>query len=135
MAPKSRESEFVTEMLQGYGYLRKGQELDEDLRKRVGYAFNWVKDFEEIKETAVSLTAKEIEAMKELIAVLKVEDEPEKIQNAVFNTAKKHNLKPARFFKTLYAVLIGVPQGPRMGPYILAMGKQNVINALRKTLK
>jgi lysyl-tRNA synthetase class 1 len=135
MAPKSRESEFVTEMLQSYGYLRKGQALDADLRKRVEYAFNWVRDFEEIKETAVSLTVEEIRAIKELIEVLRVEDGADKIQNAVFSTAKNHNLKPARFFKTLYAILIGVPQGPRMGPYILAMGKQNVINALQKTLK
>jgi lysyl-tRNA synthetase class 1 len=70
-----------------------------------------------------------------LITLLKVETEAEKIQNAIFNTAKKHNLKPTAFFKILYTVLVGVPRGPRMGPYILAMGKKNVINALQSTLK
>jgi lysyl-tRNA synthetase class I len=35
----------------------------------------------------------------------------------------------------LYTILIGVPQGPRLGPYILAMGKQNVIDALERALK
>jgi lysyl-tRNA synthetase class I len=30
--------------------------------------------------------------------------------------------------------LMGAPQGPRLGPYILAMGKQNVIEALRRAL-
>jgi lysyl-tRNA synthetase class 1 len=73
--------------------------------------------------------------MKELIEVLKVEDEAEKIQNAIFNTAKKHNTQPKSFFQTLYTILIGVPQGPRLGPYILAMGRQNVTDALERALK
>jgi len=134
VAPKGREEGFMIEKLQSYGYLQKGRTLDESLKKRIGYVFNWVRDFEEIKETTISLTAEEREAIKELIEVLKVENEAEKIQNAIFNTAKKHNVKPAIFFKSLYTILIGVPRGPRMGPYILAMGKQNVINALQNTL-
>jgi hypothetical protein len=30
--------------------------------------------------------------------------------------------------------LMGAPQGPRLGPYVLAMGKQNVIAALQRVL-
>lgn len=135
MAPKDREEAFVTERLQGYSYLPKGQKLDENLKKRIEYAFNWVKDFEKIKETAVSLTAEEKAAMEELIQLLKVEDEPEKIQNAIFNTAKKHNVPPPKFFQALYTIFLGVPQGPRLGPYVLAMGKKNVIDALNRALK
>jgi len=70
-----------------------------------------------------------------LVEVLEVEDDPEKLQNAIFNTAKKYGVAPARFFKTLYTILIGVPQGPRLGPYILAMGRKNVIDALNRALK
>jgi len=135
MAPKNREEGFLTEKLRSYGYLQKDQALDEDLKRRLEYAFNWVRDFEEIKETVVSLLAEEEEAVRELIEVLNVENEAEKIQNAIFNIAKKHNMQPPNFFKTIYTVLLGVPQGPRLGPYIIAMGKQNVINALERTLK
>ena len=135
MAPKGREEEFITEKLRSYGYLQKSQAFDEGLKRRVEFAFNWIRDFEEIKETAISLTSQEKEAVKELIQVLKVEDEAEKIQNAIFYTAKKHDLRPADFFKTLYAILLGVPQGPKLGPYILAMGKQNVISALDRVFK
>jgi lysyl-tRNA synthetase class 1 len=135
MAPKGREEEFVAEKLRSYGYLKQNQTLDEELRQRIKYAFNWVKDFEEIKETKVTLTAEEKEAIEELIQILKVEDDAEKIQNAIFSTAKKHNLKPAKFFRILYTILLGVPQGPRLGPYIIAMGKQNVIDAINRTLK
>ena len=135
MSPKGHEEEFIVEKLRSYGYLQKNEPLDDGLKKRVEYAFNWVKDFEEIKETAMSLTTGEKEAIAELIEVLKGEDEPEKIQNAVFNVAKKHDLEPSKFFKTLYTIFVGVPQGPRLGPYIIAMGKQNVINTLERTLK
>jgi len=134
MAPKGREEEFINEKLRSYKYLQKDQMLDENLKMRIEFAFNWVRDFEEIKETVISLTAEEKETIKELVEVLKVEDEAEKIQNAIFNTAKKRNLKPAKLFKTLYMILVGVPRGPRLGPYILAMGKQNVVNALQNAL-
>ncbi|MEM3640753.1 MAG: lysine--tRNA ligase, partial [Candidatus Bathyarchaeia archaeon] len=66
---------------------------------------------------------------------LKREEEADKIQNAIFNIAKKHGLQPANFFKILYLILIGAPQGPRLGPYMLAMGNQNVIAALERSIK
>jgi lysyl-tRNA synthetase class 1 len=127
IAPKGKELEFITEKLQAYGYLPKGQQPDENLKKRIDYALNWVEDYEEIRETAVTLKTEEENAIKELIEILKTEEEPEKIQNAIFNTAKKHGIPPPELFKTLYTILIGVPQGPRLGPYITAIGKQNSI--------
>ena len=134
IAPKDKEMDFITEKLQSYSYLQKGQQPDENLKKRMGYAINWVRDFEEIKETAVTLKTEERNAIKELIQTLKTEEDPEKIQNAIFNTAKKHEIPPPEFFKTLYTTLIGTPQGPRLGSYITAMGKQNVIEALQRAL-
>ena len=134
IAPKGKEIEFITEKLQSYGYLPKGQQPDQDLKRRIEYALNWVRDFEEIRETTIALKPEEKNAIKELIEVLKTEEEPEKIQNAIFNAAKKHGIPPPEFFKTLYNILIGAPQGPRLGPYITAMGKQNVIDALQRAL-
>jgi len=135
VAPKGSEEEYVVDKLRSYGYMKQGQELDEASRKRVEYAFNWARDFEEIKEAAVTLKEEERVAVTELVKMLAAEDEPEKIQNAVFNTAKKHGLQPSSFFKTIYTVLLGAPQGPRLGPYIIAMGKQNVIDALDRALR
>ena len=134
MAPKECLNEFVTEKLRSYGYLQKEQTIDADLARRIEYAFNWTRDVEEIKETPVSLTNSEKTAITDLIKVLETEDEPDKIQNAIFNAAKNSGLTPGALFQTLYAILMGAPQGPRLGPYILAMGKQNVIAALRRAL-
>jgi lysyl-tRNA synthetase class 1 len=135
VAPKDSEEQYMTEKLRSYGYLQRDQKLDDDARRRIQYASNWAADFQEIKEASVSLSKEERDAVKELVEVLKVEEDAERIQNAVFNTAKKCGLQPAGFFKTIYTVLLGVPQGPRLGPYILAMGKQNVIDALERALK
>ncbi|PIU58662.1 lysine--tRNA ligase [Candidatus Bathyarchaeota archaeon CG07_land_8_20_14_0_80_47_9] len=134
MAPKGSGEEFIAEKLRGYGYLQKSQTLDDSLRRRIEYASNWIKDFEEIKETAVGLSSAEKAAMAELVEVLKGEDDAEKIQNAIFNVAKKRGLQLGSFFKSLYMILLGVPHGPRLGPYLVAMGKQNVIDALQRAL-
>ncbi len=134
MAPEGKK-EFVIEKLRDYRYLGKKENVDERLHKRIEYALSWVEDFEEIKETPVVLTTEEKEALQELVEVLKVEDQPENIQNAVFEKAKKHGIKPSKFFRKLYVILIGVPRGPRMGSYMMAMGRQNVINTLQNALK
>jgi len=134
MAPKECINDYVAEKLQSYGYLQKNQAIDVNLQQRIEYALNWTRDFEEIKETAIDLTAEEKKAIAELTTKLQAEDDPEKIQNAIFNAAKDNNIKPGAFFKVLYQVLMGAPQGPRLGPYVLAMGKQNVIAALQRVL-
>jgi lysyl-tRNA synthetase class 1 len=135
MAPKDCQNDYITEKLQSYGYLQKNQALDPDLMQRIEYASNWTKDFEKIKETAVELTAEEKKAIIELVTKLQTEDDPDKIQNAIFNSAKDNAIKPGAFFKTLYQVLMGAPQGPRLGPYVLAMGKQNVVAALQRVIE
>ena len=134
MAPKECVNDYVAEKLQSYGYLQKGQALDANLKQRIEYTLNWIRDFEEIRETDVTLTSEEKKAISELIKELETEEEPDKIQNAIFNAAKNNSIQPSGFFKTLYKILMGAPQGPRLGPYVLAMGKQNVIAALKRVL-
>ena len=134
MAPKECIEDYIGEKLQSYGYLQKGQRLDANLKQRIQYALNWTGDFEEIKETDVTLSSEEKKAITELIKQLETENEPDKIQNAIFNSAKNNGVVPSGFFKTLYSILMGAPQGPRLGPYVLAMGKQNVIAALKRVI-
>ncbi len=134
MAPKECLEQFICEKLQSYGYLQKNQAIDENLKQRIVYALNWTSDFEEIKETPVTLTDSEKTAVTALVKTLEAEADPDKIQNAIFNAAKDNGLQPRDFFRTLYTILMGAPQGPRLGPYVLAMGKQNVIAALQRAL-
>jgi lysyl-tRNA synthetase class 1 len=133
MAPECSETDFIMEKLQGYGYGKQG--LTDDLKRRIGYALNWSKDFTEIKEKAVELNENEKNAVEALIQALQTEKTEDEIQTAIFNIARNNDVKPGKFFKTLYQILLGVPQGPRLGPYILAMEKENVIAALKRAAK
>ncbi|MCW4010883.1 MAG: lysine--tRNA ligase [Candidatus Bathyarchaeota archaeon] len=134
MAPKENPEDFIADTLRSYGYLQKNQQIDDGLRQRIEYAFNWVLDFEEIKETSVTLSEQERTAISTLLETLNAEADADKIQNAIFHAAKSNGLQPRSFFKLLYTVLMGAPQGPRLGPYVLAMGKQNVVAALQRAL-
>ncbi|MCL2642077.1 MAG: lysine--tRNA ligase [Candidatus Bathyarchaeota archaeon] len=139
MAPKDCLNDYIAEKLQTYGYLQKNQKIDADLIKRIEYTKNWSSDFEEIKETNVVLSTEAKKAVAELLQNLSAitatsADGSDKIQNTIFNAAKNNDLKPGEFFKILYTILMGAPQGPRLGPYVLAMGQQNVSKALERAL-
>jgi len=133
VAPKGSEARFIREKLKDYGY--KIEEDSEDLKRRIEYALNWVRDYPEIRETTTKITAKEKAAIEELVKALQVEEEEDRIQGAIFDIARKHGVQPSRFFRTLYTILLGAPRGPRLGPYIVAMGRKNVIDALKRALK
>jgi lysyl-tRNA synthetase class 1 len=133
VAPKGSETEFIVEKLRDYGYLK--EEVPDDLKKRIGYALNWTRDFREIKEKAVKMSSEEVNALKELIQALQTETDEEQIQGTIFSIARKNGIQPAKFFKTIYTILLGVPEGPRLGPYIVAMGRENVIDALKRATK
>ena len=133
MAPKGSETEYITEKLREYGYVK--EEVPGDLEKRIEYALNWMQDFTEIKEKAIKLSDQEISAVEELIQILQTEKDEEQIQGNIFRIARKNAIRPAKLFKILYDILLGVPEGPRLGPYILAMGRENVIDALKRAIR
>ena len=125
--------DFILEKLQGYRYGKNG--LTKDLNQRIIYALNWSMDFNEITELKIELTDQEKKALTQLIEALGIDLSEDEIQSTIFNIARTNNLKPGKFFKTLYQILLGANQGPRLGPYILAMEKENVIGALKRATK
>ena len=135
VAPKDAELDYIAEKLREYGYLEKAESLPTNLRERIQYAANWNRDFAEISETKAKLSAQERGAMQELAQILEAEMDADQIQTAVFDGARRHSVEPRQFFKTLYMILLGSPAGPRLGPYIVAMGRQNVVEALKRALR
>jgi len=135
IAPKSSENEYIIEKLRQYGYLKEKEGLTPTLKERIQFALNWAQDFEEIKETKIKLSFEEKQAIEELTQILQIETNADNIQSSVFNLARKHGIQPTQFFKTLYILLLGTPRGPRVGPYLVAMGNKNVIEALQRALE
>ncbi len=128
VAPKGKEKEFVLEKLSGYGY--KIQPGDKNFEMRLDHAQNWARDVETITTGMVQIQPAERDAILELAGIVNATDDEDYLQNSIFTLARKHNLQTGAFFKVLYRVLIGSDSGPRLGPYILAMGRQNVAAAL-----
>ncbi len=128
VAPKGKEKEFVLEKLRGYGYHFDTE--DRRFQVRLEHAANWAKEVETIATKPIQIQPAERDAMLELAGIINASDDENYLQNAIFTLARKHNLQTGAFFKTLYRVLIGADSGPRLGPYILAMGRENVAAAL-----
>jgi lysyl-tRNA synthetase class 1 len=131
VAPKDFKIEFIKEKIKNYGY--KKNDLN-DLERRIQYALSWVKDFEESIETFVELTLEERNGIIQLIKKLELENKPEVIQYTIFKIAKDNGIKPKIFFKKLYLILLGISSGPRLGTYIIDMGKENAIKTFKNIL-
>src|SRR5713226_1124368 len=128
VAPKGKEKEFVLEKLAGYGY--KIPPNDQRFQERLENAQNWAKDIEGITPGDVHVEGKERDAILELAGIINASSDENYLQNAIFTIARKHDIATGPFFKTLYKILIGSESGPRLGPYMIAMGRENVAAAL-----
>jgi lysyl-tRNA synthetase class 1 len=132
IAPPHSRVEYITKKLREYGYLRNG--VTADLLARLEYASRWVEDLGEAQEVRLSLSEKERNAIMQLIRAIRQEKDEKKLQNLVFEVAKANSLDPSEFFSILYTILLGVPKGPRLGPYIVAMGNEVVAEILERSV-
>ena len=132
VAPQDTRDQYVEAKLREYGYLKDG--LTPSLKRQIEYAVHWAEDFQEIPETKIQITNPQKLAIEDLIATVRKETDERVIQNSIFNLAKKYALEPSDFFKLLYTILLGSPRGPRLGPYIKAMGSENVARALARAI-
>jgi len=133
VAPAGNRVGYVASMLRRYSYLKA--EPPPELHTRVQYAASWAADFEEVREATVSLSPNESAAIRELIETLRAERPENEVQTAIFEIARRNDLDPPGFFQTLYQILLGATQGPRLGPYIIAMGRLNIVQALERALQ
>ena len=93
--------------------------LEERLRKFyiVGYDINPEKTF-----------------IKDLIEAIGKESDPEKIQYNVFELIKSNGLKVSEGFKLIYNIILNSDRGPRLGQYIVEVGKEEIIKKLKDAL-
>jgi lysyl-tRNA synthetase class 1 len=109
--------------------------LDRLLQGAVAYYQDFVKSSKKFRLPA----GKERAALQDLADSLRKIPESESaefIQNEVFETGKRHFAKEElrQWFKTLYEVLLGSEQGPRMGAFIKLFGRDNVVKLIDRAL-
>lgn len=107
------------------------------LKARLIHARNWVDKYapDEMKITLkeksdVKLNDREKAAVSSLIKEIKKSKNEKHLQNRIYEIAKENDIDPKKFFQLLYQILIGRDEGPRLGPFIIAIGKEKVISLL-----
>jgi lysyl-tRNA synthetase class 1 len=109
--------------------------LDKLLMGAVAYYQDFVKSTKKFRLP----TDEERAALKDLADTLRKIPESESaefIQNEVYEAGKRHFAKEQlrQWFKTLYEVLLGSEQGPRMGAFIKLFGRDNVVRLIDRAL-
>jgi len=71
-----------------------------------------------------------VKAILSLVEKMKKDITEKDLQSAVYDIARENNLQPRDFFKLMYKLILGKESGPRLGPFIVTIGKERVIKLL-----
>lgn len=133
--PEDNQLDFVFNKLKELGHIKTATPGNKpDIEKRFEYAKRWYERFGKKEDIKVELSAVQKNALAELVGVIEKESDGEKIQTAVFEIAKRNNMKPSDFFRLVYNILLKSDRGPRLGEYVLDRGKEEVIRKLKEKL-
>jgi len=106
----------------------------------LGYALKYFEDIVKPNKKYRKPNEKEKKALRDLVA--KLEDckngmDPEAIQTIVYSVGKDNgyaeNLR--EWFKAIYEIIFGDPNGPRMGFFISFFGIKETIELIKKQVK
>lgn len=128
----------AAEMLRRGGYERAAQD-PEKLARGLYYARNWARewapeslrvgllDAERSGEVAAGLDEEQRGYLRDVAAKLETEMDGEAVQDVLYSTAVGRGLKPKRAFAAVYGVLLGKKSGPKAGPFIAGLPREEVL--------
>ncbi|MCS5528035.1 MAG: lysine--tRNA ligase [Nitrosopumilus sp.] len=129
---KEDRNERVMKKLIDYGVIK--EESNKEVQKLIEIAGNYSDEFDEQEKIEVDLDNTSKKALSILVAALEEEEEPEDIQNTIYQIAKANEVKPKDFFKILYQIILGTSRGPKIGPFITDIGRKQVAKTLSEYL-
>jgi len=133
VTPEKNKLDFVVQRLLETGHISKiDEKIKREIKRRFTYSENWFEDFKKPEEVEFKFSKEEKRAIKELIETIKKVSNGEKLQTKIFEIAKSNSIKPSKFFKLIYRILLNSERGPRLGPYIIDRGKKEVIEKLKE---
>lgn len=113
----------VTKKLLEYGTIK---ETSPQIDELITLAGNYADDFDKPNKIEIQLDKTMKEGLSELIQVLSASEDPEDLQNTIYQIAKNNDIQPKEFFKTLYKIILASERGPKLGPFILDIGRKKV---------
>ena len=124
---KENRTERVMKKLIDYGVIKNS---DPEIEKLIENAGNFSDQYDEQEKTQIEIDDDAKKALKILLDALEAEEEPEDIQNTIYQIAKSNNVQPKDFFKILYQIILGTSRGPKIGPFISDIGRKQVSKML-----
>ncbi len=126
-----------------WGFIRRyapgaSPETHPEVDRMVGFAINYYEDFVKPSKSFRAPDETERAALRELeekLAELPADASAQDIQNAVYEVGKAHAFENLRdWFRALYEVLLGQPQGPRFGSFAALYGLEETRRLIRSAL-
>ena len=127
----------------------KGSSLTKEeidiVNERAKYAKIWLEKYapgefnlqlsEVLSEKAKELTPEQKQFLKKAVGLIEENDDPEKLQLALYNLTKELKIEAKSAFAAVYIVLIGKSYGPKAAWFLLQYPKENVIKRLKEAIK
>ncbi len=131
VAPADAGEEFVWKRLAAYGMAK---EVSQELAKRIGWASAWAAREGKRAPEKVNATPAVAKALREFANRVSKAKTADEVQTIAFDALRGNGLKPGDFFPVVYSILVGSDRGPRVGPYVMDAGVQNVAKAILASL-
>lgn len=128
---KEDRANLVSKKLIDYGSIKNSDQHVEHLIELAG---NYADDFEEDNPLKIEINDNVRNSLRHLVSILESEKEPDDLQNMIYNISKENNVPPKDFFMILYNIILSANRGPKIGPFILDIGKKKVAQTISKHL-
>jgi lysyl-tRNA synthetase class 1 len=128
---REQRNHHVIKKLIEYGTIKEPTPELEELLKLAG---KFADDFDRPAKIVIHLDETIKKAVKELVKVLSSESEPADLQNSIYQIAKNSGVQPKDFFRILYQIILASDRGPKIGPFIMDIGRKKVAQTLSEYL-
>ncbi|MGD2106829.1 MAG: lysine--tRNA ligase [Nitrosopumilaceae archaeon] len=124
---KEDRTQRVMKKLLDYGVIKNPQP---EIEKMIDLAGNYADEFDQQEKIEIDLDDSTKKALGLLSTALDAQEEPEDIQNTIYQIAKSNDVQPRDFFKILYQIILGTTRGPKIGPFITDIGRKKVAKTI-----
>ena len=111
------------------------KETNSEIDKLIEKAGNFADEFDISDEIEIDIDSKMKAALGKLVILLEKDEDVEDLQNAIYQIAKGDDIEPKEFFKVLYQIILSTTRGPKIGPFILDIGKKNVVEKIGRHVR
>jgi len=133
--PEKNQIEFAIEKLKEWKKIKKAdKQTKEEVKERLMFAKNWCGNFVKKEVGVQKISEIEKSAIKVLIKEIEKAKDEEQLQKRIFEIAQENKIKPAKFFQLIYQIILKSNRGPRLGPYIIQVGKKEIIKKLKEVI-